>query len=59
MLWGCSAASVTGGIECIKEMMKSEDYRGIWSKMCYPVSVSRFEVKVLGLSAGQWTQKNG
>ena len=29
MLWGCFAASGTGGIECIKGMMKSEDRQGI------------------------------
>ena len=36
MLWGCSAASVTGGIECIKEMMKSEDYQGILERNVLP-----------------------
>ena len=29
MLWGCFNASGTGDIECIKGMMKSEEYRGI------------------------------
>ena len=29
MLWGCFAASETGGIECVQGIMKSADYQGV------------------------------
>lgn len=54
MLRGRFVASGTGGIQCIKGMMKSEDYQGISARNVLP-SVRKLgrRQKVLGLSAGQ------
>ena len=48
MLWGCFAASGTGGLDRIEGIMKSEDYQGILGRNVLP------SVRKLGLSRGSW-----
>lgn len=36
VLWGRFAASGSGGTECIKGMMKSEDYQGVLEQNVLP-----------------------
>ena len=48
MLWGCFAASGTGGLDRIEGIMKSEDYQGILGRNVLP------SVRKLGLSRRSW-----
>lgn len=48
MLWGCFAASGTGGLDRITGIMKSEDYQGILERNVLP------SVRTLGLRRRSW-----
>lgn len=48
MLWGCFAASGTGGLDHITGIMKSENYQEILERNVLP------SVKKLGLSRRSW-----
>lgn len=48
LLWGCFAASGTGGLDCITGIMKSENYQEILERNVLP------SVRKLGLSRRSW-----
>ena len=57
MLWGCFAASGTGGLENAQGIMKSADYQVFWSPMFNPVYKDWVSIGGCGSSSRTMTPK--